>query len=289
MIHIKLFEEFDFKDYEKNNVLHYYSFDIDDNLLHTKTKIVMEHFVDGEWIDEEVDTEKFAQIRTDKDWRFKPGEDSFVNFRDWGPRGKDTFLIDFKYAVENRLFAPSWTKFIECLVNGYIFSIITSRGHSPNNVRRAIYWLIYEYGLDNFKNLPIQNVDKTESFEDQMIQNLLDFHELFGTEPEQVVDSYLELCPIYTISSKEFAEEFYGGVKPPPEPAKKRALIEFNNLVQKYADKLGVGAKLGFSDDDHRFVKAALDQFIELKDKHKNIDYSVFDTGGDKTIKKLKV
>ena len=130
MIHIKLFEEF-----KKSNSLIYMSFDIDDNLLHTKTTIIMEHLVDGEWIDEEVDTEKFAQIRTDKDWRFKPGEESFINFRDWGPHGDDTFLIAFKYAVENKLFAPSWVKFIECLVNGLEFK--TLKKHIKNLENRV--------------------------------------------------------------------------------------------------------------------------------------------------------
>jgi hypothetical protein len=211
-----------FNEMFNNKTLIYYSFDIDDNLLYMPTRIHMDHLVNGNWVTTPVDTEKFAVIRSDKEnWRFKPGRDgdeSFEEFRDWGPNGDDTFLLGFKYAVKHGKFGPSWTRFIECLINGYIFSIVTSRGHSPLNVRRAIEWLIYEYGLDNFRDLPMKNVDKREPLEDQMIQNLLSYHELFGSEPDYVVDQYLESCPIYTISSPYFKEHFG---KLPAEEAKR--------------------------------------------------------------------
>lgn len=280
--HVKIFEEFE---NDVNGILTYFSFDIDDNLLFMDTRIKLEHLVDDEWVDEYVSTAKFAQVRADPNWRYKGGDESFEEFRDWGPRGKNTFLHDFKKAVEEEKFGPSWNKFIECLVNGHIFSIITSRGHEPKNVRRAFYWLIYNYGLDNFRNLPIENVDKSKSFDDQMIENLLSYHELFGSEPDQVIDSYIELCPVYTISSVAFKKEF--GHDTPMELAKKMALRDFNNKVKEYADQIGMRAKYGFSDDDPKFVKAAAEEFMDLKDKHKNIDYSVFDTGGDKKVKKF--
>lgn len=282
MKHLKLFEYFKNRDDYRPKLI-YSSFDIDDNLLFMNTKIYMEHNVDGEWITEPVDTEKFAQIRSDKSWRYKPGGESFVEFRDWGPKGDDTFLIDFKDAVQTKKFGPSWNNFIECLVNGNLFSIVTSRGHSPKNVRRAIYWLIYEYGLDNFMKFPIQNVDKSNSVEDQMLTNLLKFHQLFGSEPDQVIDQYIELCPIYTIQSPYFKKKFPGLN---PEDAKKAALRDFNMVVKQYAKKLGVEAELGFSDDDPKFVKAAADEFTELGKDNTNIKYSVFDTGGDKKMKK---
>lgn len=282
MKYIKTFENYQ----SENPSLFYYAFDIDDNLIYSPTTILMEHLVDGEWIDVFVDTEQFAVVRTDKDWRFKPGQESFVNFQDWGPNGDDTFIKDFKSAVYNKKFGPSWNKFIECLVNGNIFSIVTSRGHSPKNVRRAFEWLIYEYGLDKFKKYPIKNVDKNESFEDQMIENLLKYHELFGSEPSQVIDEYLEICPIYTVSSKEFFDAFG---ESSVEIAKKRALHDFNKLVKGFAQDLGVRASLGFSDDDPRFVKSALDQFQEMKEKDdKYVKYSIFDTGA-KGMKKMDV
>jgi hypothetical protein len=278
--------------YDKKENLIYYSFDIDDNLLYMSTKIHMDHLVDGEWVTELIGTDTFSEIRGDKvNWRFKTGhdgEESLVEFCDWGPDGDNTFLKAFKYSVNKKRFGPSWNKFIECLVTGKIFSIITSRGHSPENIRRAFEWLIYEYGLDNFKNLQIKNVDKSESFDNQMINNLLKFHELFDVNPyENIIDEYLDCCPIYPISSDYFKEKFG---KSSSENAKKMAINDFNDVVKGYAKKLGVKAKYGFSDDDPKFVKSAIDQFRELKGdkRNKDIKYSVFDTG-NKGMKKLKI
>jgi hypothetical protein len=245
----------------------------------------------GEWIEQKVDTEEFARIRGNKiNWRFKEGhggQESFVEFQDFGETGDNTFLNDFKTAVKSKKFGPSWSKFIECLVNGNIFSIITSRGHSPKNIRRAFEWLIYKYGLNKFRGLNIKNVDSDRSFEDQMLENLLKFHELFGSSSDYAIDEYLNACPIYTISSPEFNEQF-GRMS--AEEAKRVALEDFNRIVNGYARKLGVKVKYGFSDDDPKFVKSAIDQFRELKrdKKNKNIKYSVFDTG-NKGIKKLKI
>jgi len=262
----------------------YYSFDIDDNLLYTNTKIIMEHLVNNEWIDEEVDTEMFAKVRSAEGWRYKSGQLSFANFRDWGKLKDETFIVAFKDAVMNKKFAPSWTTFIECIINGNIFSIVTSRGHSPKNIKKALYWLIYEYGLENFKDLQIENVNKDVDFKTQMINNLLKYHKIFGTESHQVIDYYIELCPIYTVSSDYFIEKY--GIMP-IEESKKVALQDFNVLVNKYANKLGINVEYGFSDDDPNFVKAAMDQFLELRLSTKNVTYSVFDTGGDKRVKKV--
>lgn len=262
----------------------YYSFDIDDNLLYTNTKIIMEHLVDGNWIDEEVGTEMFAEVRNAEGWRYKPGQQSFANFRDWGKLKDDTFITAFKDAVINKKFAPSWNTFLECIVNGNIFSIITSRGHSPKNIRKAIYWLIYEYGLDNFKDLDILNVDKDISFKTQMINNLVKFNKIFKTKSHQVIDDYIELCPIYTVSSDYFVEKY--GIMP-VEDSKKISLLEFNDLIHKYANILDITVEYGFSDDDPKFINAAIDQFLELKLSTKNVTYSVFDTGGDKVLKKV--
>ena len=258
----------------------------------------MEHLVDDKWIDEDVPTDLFAKIRNDSNWRYKTGtiittyegkdytlhgQESFINFHDAGYLKNDTFLTAFKFAVLNKKFAPSWITFIKCLINGNIFSIITSRGHSPQNIRKAIYWLIYEYGLDNFNYLTL-NINK-DSADDQMIKNLIKFNDIFGTKPDQIVDSYIELCPIYTVKSAFFLEKFGNMIV---EEAKKVALNDFNIVVHKYATKINTTAEYGFSDDDPAFVKAAMDQFLELQQTTKNISYSIFDTG-KKEMKKISL
>lgn len=266
--------------------LRYYAFDIDDSLLFLDTVIHMDKKVGDKWVPEDVSTEKFAIVRNDKvNWRISDNNpnNAFVEFRDIGKRGDNTFVEDFKKAVIAKKFAPSWKKFIECLVNGYVFAIVTSRGHKPDNVRRAIEWMIYDYGLDNFKNLDLQSIDHDESLEDQMINNLLSYHDLFGTDPGNVIEEYLNCCVIYTVSSPDFVKKF-GDL--PVEQAKKAALKDFTEIAYQYARKIGCKAKLGFSDDDPRFVTSAIDTFLDLNKWYKKkIEFSVFDTGGNKMKK----
>ena len=198
--------------------------------------------------------------------------------------GENTFFEDFKTAVLTKKFAPSWKKFIECIVNGYIFSIVTSRGHSVENIRKAFDWLINDYGINKFSNLSLKNVDKNIPLEDQMINNLLSYHELFGTDPGHVIDEYLSTCRIYAVSSEEFIKK-YGDL--PVDEAKMVALREFSKKCDTFGKKLGVNIKIGFSDDDPRFVKSAIDEFSELI-KDYNIKFTVYDTGG-KRMKKIDI
>lgn len=274
---IKKYKEFIGEAFDGNSLI-YMSFDMDDNLLFLETPIYMDHKEGDQWVPHSVSTEKFAVVRSDPQWRIRNNDpkEAFVEFRDFGVRGNDTFLEDFKKAVTEKKFAPSWTKFIECLVNGYIFAIITSRGHKPDNVHKAIEWLLYEYGIDNFRNLPLKGVNTKVSLEDQMIRNLLAYHELFGTEPGFVIEEYLKCCPIYTVSSPDFAKQF-GEL--PVEQAKKVALRDFTVKANKYARDLGCRAKISFSDDDPKFVKSAIDEFSDLIKDYGDMEFSVFDTG----------
>jgi hypothetical protein len=285
---IKSFDNF-IREMFDGKYLKYYAFDIDDSLLFMDTLIHMDKKEGDEWVPEDVSTEKFAIVRNDKiNWRIRNNnpDEAFSEFRDLGSRGDDTFFEDFKSAVVKKKFAPSWTKFIECLVNGYVFAIITSRGHKPDNVRRAIEWLIYDYGLDNFRNLKLENIDRDDSLEDQMTNNLLSYHDLFGTDPGNAIEEYLNYCEIYTVSSPEFVQKF-GEL--PVEKAKREALKDFTEIVYQYARKIGCKAKLGFSDDDPKFVTTAIDTFLDLnKWYNKKIEFSVFDTGGNK-MKKMDI
>lgn len=253
----------------------YYSFDVDDNLIFAKTKIHMDKKEGEDWVPVDLSTEEFAVFRNKDNYRIRNGvpDEAFSEFRDFGPRGDDAFFLDFQEAVKTKKLGPSWNKFIECLVNGYIFAIITSRGHSVYNVQRTIEWVLYESGVF------------TDEMIDEMITNLLGYNELFGDDPDSVIDEYLSKCPVYCISSPEFKEKL-GNYD--ANTAKKVALRDFTRIVNGYANKLGCKAKLGFSDDDPKFVSSAIDEFTDLTTKNKNIDFTVFDTGG-KGMKKIKI
>jgi hypothetical protein len=55
-----------------------------------------------------------------------------------------------------RVNLPSWKKFINVLENGYLFTLITARGHGPEAIRKGIEWIIDNYLTDEQKKKCIQ-------------------------------------------------------------------------------------------------------------------------------------
>jgi len=227
----------------------YYAFDWDDNILNMPTKIHMDHLVDGEWIPTSVSTAEFAEVRNDKDnWRIDY-DIAFNEFRDQGERGDKSFLEDVKSAIYQSRFAPAWDDFIECLTNGSVFAIITARGHEAPAMRMGVEWII-----DNVL---------TEEQLYQMYNQLMKYSYFFGdtnVEGERIlrgqpsknplISSYLDSCEYVGVSSPS-----RGGSPDNPEKSKEDALLEFKTKVNDYAKRVGISAKIGFSDDDLKNVK----------------------------------
>jgi hypothetical protein len=235
---------------ESNNSEHllYYAFDWDDNILMMPTKILMEKRVGDEWIEEYVSTAEFAEVRGDvENWRVNYSK-AFDEFRDNGPRGDNAFLEDVITAISQRRLGPAWGDFLECIVNGSVFAIITARGHESPSMKRGVEWI-----LDNVL---------TESQIFEMYNNLRKFEYFYGTEedssrilrgnPSQnpLVQSYLNSCEFVGVSSPS-----RGGSPANPEKAKEEALLIFKQKVNDYAQRIGRTAKIGFSDDDLKNVK----------------------------------
>jgi hypothetical protein len=248
----KLFEKKDLQ-------LHYYAFDIDDNLLHMPTVIHMEKKIGNEWEPIDVSTADFAILRTRTDeYRILKNDPSlaFAEFRDTGKRGDGAFLEDLKVALFNGDFGPSWSAFMDCLTNGAVFALITARGHQSITFRRGV-----EYILDNFL---------TEEQKFKMYNNCLahsytfDFHETNDIDripkgefsKNLLIKSYLDNCYYFGVSSDDFAKQFGSASASNPEVAKELALDFFIKKCNEYA--LRVGAKtlsIGFSDDDPKNVE----------------------------------
>ena len=252
---------------ESDISLSYCCYDWDDNLLKMPTVIHMETSLDGKWVKEDVTTAKFAQIRSDKDnWRLLNNnpEDTFSEFRDNGPRGVDAFLDDTKKAISSKSFAPSWNKFIDTLVNGNIFCIITARGHNSDTMRSGVEYIIYNYLTE------VQRVD--------MLKNLKKFETIFGESKEDSISSYLDNCDFYGVSSPEFLEIAPGGGSN-PEKGKEIAIHMFTDKVHKFATKISPKkVQLSFSDDDKKNVEH-IEKFMrnELSLKYM-MQYNIFDT-----------
>lgn len=245
---IQKFGEFINENIDASNYLLYYAFDWDDNILMMPTKILMEKKVGGEWIEEYVSTAEFAEVRGDtENWRVDYNK-AFSEFRDNGPRGDRAFLEDVISAISQRRLGPAWNDFIECLVNGSIFAIITARGHEAPTMKTGVEWI-----LDNVLTEP-------QIFE--MYNNLRKFEYFYGGDgnserilrgtPSEnpLVQGYLNSCEFVGVSSPS-----RGGSPANPEKAKEDALLLFKQKVNDYAKNLDKVAKIGFSDDDLKNVK----------------------------------
>ena len=262
-------------------ILEYYCFDWDDNLLSMPTKINMEHKVGEEWILNPVSTEHFAEIRSDlENWR--PVKNAYVEFGDFGPRGRNAFLDDIKSSMGGAVYpqkplkaAPSWDKFIQCLESGSVFSIITARAHSDEVLRSGVEWVIDNYlSWEQKKN---------------MYNNCLSFNYIFKTpgqyEPSNedmskhpLISAWLDQCGFYGVSNPDFVAIHKSGGAEKPEIGKEIAFKEFVKRVSDFANKLGVRFKLGVSDDDLKNVLHYKTVLSELKDLYPEAEFTVIDT-----------
>lgn len=242
--------------FDKYNIeLHYWAFDIDDNLFHMPTVIHMEKRVGDDWVPIDVSTSEFAKVRNDREnYRLLPGDLSFSEFRDTGPRGNRAFIEDMKIAIKNKKFGPSWKAFLECLRTGSIFALITARGNEPSTYRTAVEWII-----DNY-------LDEEDKF--LLYSNSLKHAYIFG-HPEDfdripkgvlsktpLIKAYLDDCDFYGVSSNYFISKFGYSSAQNPEKAKELALESFIEKCNRWGEKVGAkSVSIGFSDDDPKNVE----------------------------------
>jgi hypothetical protein len=243
---IKRFGQF-ISESKDSDYLLYYAFDWDDNILTMPTKIVMQKKVGDEWVEQHVSTSEFAVVRHDKNWKIDYNT-AFIEFRDQGERGDNAFLDDVIKAISQNKFAPSWKDFVECLVNGSIFAIITARGHESSPMKKGVEWII-----DNILTEP-------QIYE--MYNNLRKFEYLYAVDSDseriltgvpsknKIVQKYLDSCDFVGVSSPS-----RGGSPENPEAAKEEVFLQFSQKVNDYAIRLGKVAKIGFSDDDSKNAK----------------------------------
>lgn len=245
---VRKFNQFITETQDSNDYLLYYAFDWDDNILMMPTKILMEKKVGDDWAETYVSTAEFAEVRGDtENWRIDYNK-AFSEFRDNGPRGDSAFLEDVITAISQQKLGPAYNDFIECIVNGSIFAIITARGHESPSMKMGVEWI-----LDNV-------LSESEIFE--MYNNLRKFEYFYGEEGEserilrgrpsenKIVQTYLNSCQFVGVSSPS-----RGGSPANPEKAKEEALLQFKQKVNDYASRVGKVAKIGFSDDDLKNVK----------------------------------
>ena len=280
---MKKFNQF-ISESNSDNCLYFYAFDWDNNILIMPTVILMEKLIGNKWIKKNISTEKYSEIKNNKDWRFVDNDPqkTFIEFGDNGINGSDAFLIDTKKAINDKKYGPSWSDFKECLINGSIFFIITARGHESDSIKRGIEWII-----DN-------ELSKDELY--TMYNNLLKFEYLFKKNTDKY-DKFITGIPSENILIKKYINKCYFiGVSAPSlgnnveniERLKGEFLLKFKNKINSFGKRIGMCVKLGFSDDDHDNIKHIEDLISNInKEEFPHIiEYVVKNTKNPDDIKK---
>lgn len=280
----------------------YYSFDWDDNILHMPTKILMDRKTESGWEPVDVSTTEFTIVRHDtENYRLRNGSDieAFSEFRDTGSRKNKAFLEDTISAVNANKKAPSWNKFIRCLTEGSLFSIITARGHEPESIREAIEWILDNVLTEEQKFLMYSNCLKFAYWFSP--HNIDDYPRIARGQfsKNELIKNYLDTCSYYGVSSKSFADEFGSGSAKNPEEAKKKALNKFVDTCNSFATKIGASSvSIGFSDDDpknERHIRVFFMEKIQSMTYPHEVRLSVYATsdpevqGGVKTSYKSEL
>lgn len=264
--------------------LKYYIFDWDDNLLLMETPLHFQHFENGKWINKDITPAEFAQIRKKYPTNYMDNNEwkgdqkySFIEFRDFGPRGNNAFIEDVKKSIEHKQFGPSWEVFLNVLKEGRLFAIVTTRGHEPSTIKSAV-----KYIIENILTPDEQN---------EMIDNIQKFNDMFSVKTEDPITQYLDECYFIGLNSQAFQDEFqYKPFGPKLNQGKQDAINKFVNYVRDFSKRTKLPLKIGFSDDDINFSKAAKELFMRTE---KSLDFPenfyVFDTSNSKIKGGVKV
>jgi hypothetical protein len=249
-----------------------------------ETPLHFQHFENGRWVNKDIMPHEFAQIRKkypdnymdNNEWK-GDAKYSFIEFRDFGPRGANAFIEDVTQTIKDKNFGPSWETFLNTLKEGRLFAIVTTRGHEPATIRNAV-----KYIIDNV----LTPEDRTK-----MELNLKKFNEMFGVVSDDLITQYLNECYFIGLFSNAFQEEFsYNPIGPKLNQGKQDAINKFVNFVREFANRTKKPLKVGFSDDDINFSTAAKELFMKME---KSLDFPenfyVFDTSNPKLKGGVKV
>lgn len=261
---------------KKDKTFFYYVFDWDNNILNLSTPMYFKKRINNCWKNVTIFPNNFAKIRKkygaeymdNPEWKATQ-KTAFTEFGDYGKRGNKAFMEDCIEALSNKEFGPSWDSFIQTIMEGRLFSIVTTRGHEPATIKRLVRYIIEN----------VLTVDQKQL----MDENLKEFAKFFKIKNKDLLTYYLNKCYFIGLFSKRFKKQFgyvpYGALI---EKGKQDAIQYFIEYVRKFAQRHNKSLSVGFSDDDKHFSNAAKQLFIKMKNLNENENYYVFDTSNRK-------
>lgn len=258
----------------------YYAFDCDDNIMFMPTSIML---LSENYEEVPMSTEDFAEHR------HQIGKESFSYkgttivdyapnpFRNFREEGDKRFVLDSMIASVG----PSWNDFIECVNGGYIFAIITARGHNPKALREGVYNLI----MANKNGIDTRTLAKNLNKYRNIGNEVSDDTKSKALTPNELRE-YLDLCKFYPVTFGE-------GSAANPEEGKIKAMKEFISYCKDMAREIGEKAYfkndvenneilpiIGFSDDDPKNIETMKD-FLDTHDTEKLVR-TYLTKGGEK-------
>lgn len=194
-------------------------------------------------------------------------EHSFAHFRDFSTRiehiGADHLIQDINDAIEQWLFSPSFRSFKETfLIRARFFGIITARGHSAENLSRAMS-VINEATLNEDEKL----------LQYQNIQNLWDlFWKKWTPRREEALDFYFqEIGMYYGVSSPHLCKLIDIDHRTRSSDKKTLAMSHLIQYTRKMASKIpelqDKSFAIGFSDDSISNIESMTQFFMSERKK----------------------
>lgn len=247
------------------------AFDFDGNILRTPTKLYLINISTGEEEDFEwhmLDQHPEMISWADPAYRLhEKSYNSFPHFRDFSEHpehhGADQLLQDVEYAIQNKDFSPSFESFKHTfLIKARLFAIITARGHSGENMARAM--------------IHINNATLTQEEKDTQYKNICNLYSIFEwreatfSRQEEAVWYYLNVVARYYPLSSTIASNWLDIPRTMPSSQKKTvAMKHFIEVTRRKIHTIeSISQKnisVGFSDDSVGNIDAMLQFFLQEK------------------------
>ena len=266
--------------------------DMDGNLFNTTTPVYLRDATTGEnlsiaWymLDQNPDLihGESAPYTIHED-----AEASYYEFRDFSPlwmRGADGLVHDVREAIEHWLLAPSFEAFKHTfLIKARFFAIITARGHSMENLERAIRII---------NDITLTAEEKKEQHENIRILWNQRYPHSPSPSYEMLMHFYFgECCGYYGVSSPHLCNLLNIPQNLSSALKKTHAMQHYIRRVRWYVTSyLGYPEEtplnIGFSDDSIKNIEAMETFFRQSPDIQPNDKVRIYYTGNASLSKQL--
>lgn len=254
-----------------------YVFDLDQNILHTKTPIyLLVKQPDGSRKEEAVPNADFEKKLQDKE-NFKYHDNIEHSFKQF--RGNGKLINDVFDAISDKAFGPSWNKFKTATIEWSPTHIITARGNPIEDFREMHKKIIYEV--------------LTKAQREEMSYNMANHTRYTQKQHQVLIDHYLNNNLYIPCANPETIKKFRRWHKSSYE--KKASAFEktIKQSIKTYEEYYGRPfmkdrhITVGFSDDSKKNVDAITNLIIQkLADRYPNILFYIYNTEHPKIIRK---